>query len=118
MSEKKNVIEIPVPAGYEQCERGDATHVLLDGKYFCEYSREERLLGSWRASRITAYLREVPKPEPFRVVLEDCEIVQNTIYPEGQCRATLTAWGKGLLDADFPGKRYRVTIEEVLPNGL
>lgn len=116
MSEKKNVIEIPVPNGYERCERRCATHVLLDGKYFCEYPREERLLGSWRASRITAYLREAPKPKPFRVVLEDCAIMQSTVSKGGQCSLKFIVVGNGRVDTDFTGKNYRVTIEEVLPD--
>lgn len=126
MSEKKNVIEIPLPKGYEQCHPIDATHVLLDGIAVAEifgkpdehkwvfdplYPPERYIDGL--GPRVTAYLREVPKPEPFRAVLEDCALMQATVSKDGQCRVTLTAWGKGLLDADFPGKRYRVTIEEV-----
>ena len=81
---KKNVIEIPAPAGYEQCQPIEATHVLLDGWVVDkiigghdEYKLvrethppfQPRYINEY-GPRITAWLRAVPKPEPFRVVFD------------------------------------------------
>lgn len=124
MSEKKNVIEIPVPEGYEQCLPMEATHVLLgranvyliDKNNYKELATGKRFPPDKVFGKITAYLRKVPKPEPFRVVLEDCAIMQATVSKDGQCSVKFIVVGNGRVDTDFTGKNYRVTIEEVLLN--
>jgi hypothetical protein len=137
MSENKNQIIIDVPDGYERCELKYATHVLvgtgfllwMDENNFNQVVYKDVVTGKYinvvykdvvtgkyiniDKKAITAYIRCIPKPEPLRVVLEDCRVLQSTGYPEGRGPVKLIVECDGRLDANFAGKQCRVTIEDV-----
>ncbi len=126
MNENKRQIIIDVPEGYETCEQiEDATHVLVDGRDVCKLQGSQDEF-KWLADpftqgihayvnrfgpRITAYLREVPKPEPFQLVLEDCNIDTNFDIESDYTWVRITMDGISKLDFERNTK-YRVTIEK------
>ncbi len=131
MSENKRQIVIDVPKGYEMCEPIDATHVWMDARTVCklegsayEYKWVDDPLPPCQSkyinqfgTRVTAYLREIQKPEPFRVVL-DTTIVPHTIvegdnhgHPYESVKIYCVELPRGR--AYREGMRVRVTLEEI-----
>jgi hypothetical protein len=126
MSEQ-NFITIPCPEGFEQCKPRQATHVLcgrdsifwIDRSNFDyvvyvnmatkKYQRQSDMVG------ITAYLRELPKQEPFRVVtIGTAFSTLDRLEPNGERheRFFLSVGEVGLKD----GQQYRIIITEEKPN--
>lgn len=134
MSEKKGVF-ISVPEGYEVCDiYSSPTHVLVGRNSVFEIDRNNlgncaykevgtNLYKNIDVWNIVAWLRELPKPERFRAVLD---IEAESVEPRG-LESNWKDFENGVKCACFafrenqgirPGQLYRVTIEEIDSDGV
>jgi hypothetical protein len=132
-AEEERIINIVIPEDYIRCkEPEEATHVFLDGY------RVEHIVGDndsiWGRSitdpdtqvltslnfygpRITAYLRTTSEAEPFRLVLEDCDVDTNFDVESDYTWIRVTMDGVSKFDFERNTK-YRVIIEKETKNDL